>query len=341
MLQTLTRLPADLSSEARRQLLNAVTDLFLLDQDPTPLAKEHYGEIAKNSLTHLGSEERRSYADNVASVPTLPHTVAMSLANDTDVEVARLVLRLSPVLTDTDLAAIAVSQSQQHLVAIAERVRLSESVTDILVERGGSDVLQTVSSNEGAQFSDKGFDKLLSRGADDAVVTTRLARRSDLAPDRADRVLRIVEQMADTPAVPNSSITEGQSLARTARQQRLEVKLLMADLAAGKRELDEVLIMLAEEDRAFHLAQVIAQAADITSEQALRVLMQKDGRGIAVTCRSLGVGAPAFRSISEFRNRRLFFAAHDLDAVMKDYAKVDMALAERTLRFLKVRSKLG
>jgi hypothetical protein len=341
MLQTLTRPPADLSSEARRQLLNAVTDLFLLDQDPTLLAKEHYGEIARNSLPHLGSEDRQSYAGNVASVPSLPHTVAMSLANDTDVEVARLVLRLSPVLTDTDLAAIAVSQSQQHLVAIAERVRLSESVTDILVERGGSDVLQTVSSNEGAQFSDKGFDRLLSRGADDAVVTTRLAQRSDLAPDRAERVLRIVEQMTDTPAVPNSRITEGQSLARTARQQRFEVKLLLADLATGTRGLDDVLIMLAEEDRAFHLAQVIAQAADISSEQALRVLMQKDGRGIAVTCRSLGVAAAAYRCISEFRNRRLYFAAQDTDAELKEYARLDMALAERTLRFLKVRTKLA
>lgn len=341
MFQPLSRLPAGLSSDARRQLLNAVTDLFLLDQDPTELAKEHYGEIATHSLPHLDGEERRSYAGNVAAAPSLPHTVAMSLANDTDVEVARLVLRLSPVLTDTDLAAIAVSQSQQHLVAIAERVRLSESVTDILVERGGSDVLQTVSSNEGAQFSEKGFDRLLSRGADDAVVATRLAQRSDLAPDRAERVLRIVEQMADAPAAPNSSITAGQSLARTARQQRLEVKLLLADLAAGRRKLDDVLIMLAEEDRAFHLAQVLAQAADITSEQALRVLMQRDARGIAVTCKSLGVNAAAYRCLSDFRNRRLYFAPRDLDAVVKEYANIDMALSERTLRFLKVRSKLS
>ena len=33
MLQSLSRMPADMSSDSRRQLLNAVTDLFLLDVD--------------------------------------------------------------------------------------------------------------------------------------------------------------------------------------------------------------------------------------------------------------------------------------------------------------------
>jgi uncharacterized protein (DUF2336 family) len=341
MLRSLTRMPADMSSDSRRQLLNAVTDLFLLDHDPSELAKEHYGDIAVHSLSRLDSDARRGYADHVAAVPSLPRTVAMTLAGDADADVARLVLKLSPVLTDTDLAAIAISQSQQHLVAIAERARLSEGVTDILVERGGSDVLQTVSSNEGAQFSDKGFDALLSRGGDDAVVAGALAQRSDLTPNRAQRVLRIVEQMSDAPAVPNSQISDAQSLARQARQQRLEVKLLLTDLAAKERQLDDVLIMLAEEDRAYHLAQVLAQAADITAEQALRVLMQKDPSGIAVACKSLDVSASAFRAIITLRSRRLYFSPQDLDDAVKDYAKLGVATADRTLRFLKVRTRLN
>ncbi|CAM5202625.1 hypothetical protein BTHI11S_03369 [Bosea thiooxidans] len=49
MLRNLTRMPADMSSDSRRQLLHAVTDLFLLDQEPNDAAKEHYGEIATTS----------------------------------------------------------------------------------------------------------------------------------------------------------------------------------------------------------------------------------------------------------------------------------------------------
>lgn len=341
MLRNLTRMPSDMSSESRRQLLHAVTDLFLLDQDPNEAVKQHYGEIATNSLAQLGDDERKGYADRVASMPTLPHDVAISLAGDANADVARLVLTLSPVLTDTDLAAIAVSQSQQHLVAIAERARLSESVTDILVERGDQRVLHTVSANEGATFSDHGFDRLLERSRDDAAITGALARRSDLAPNRAQRVLRIVEHFADGPAPGATPTAEAASLARQARQQRLEVKLLLSDLTAKVREVDDVLTVLADEDRAYHLAQVLAQVGDITIEQALRVLMQRDASGIAVTCRSLGIGNTAFRAILQLRARRLYFTSRDIDDDVDAYAKLDLATAERTLRFLKLRTKIA
>ena len=340
MLRNLTRMPADMSSDSRRQLLHAVTDLFLLDHEPNEAAKEHYGEIAAGSLGHLGDEDRKGYADRVAAIPTLPHNVAVTLGGDSNAEVARLVLSLSPVLTDTDLAAIAVSQSQQHLVAIAERARLSESVTDILVERGDQKVLHTVSANEGAAFSDRGFDRLLERGEGDSIITGALAGRSDLAPNRAQRVLRIVEQFSDGgSAAPATEASV--SLARQARQQRLEVKLLLSDLAAKVREVDDVLIMLADEDRAYHLSQVLSEIAGISIEQALRVLMQRDSSGIAVACRSLGIGATAFRAILQLRARRLYFSSRDVDDDVDAYAKLDLATAERTLRFLKLRTKIA
>lgn len=341
MLRNLTRMQTDLSSDSRRQLLNAVTDLFLLDEDPNEASKEHYGNIAVTSLPHLADDDRKGYADRVAAMPTLPRNVATTLGTDSNADVARLVLKLSPVLTDTDLAAIAVSQSQQHLAAIADRARLSESVTDILVERGDQTVLHTVSANEGAAFSDRGFDRLLERGDGDAAIAGNLARRSDLAPQRAERVLRIVEQLSEGGASQGPASPESASLARQARQQRLEVKLLLADLATKTREVDDVLTMLADEDRAYHLAQVLGQIAGITVEQALRVLMQRDASGIAVTCRSLGIGATAFRALLQLRARRLYFSQSDIDDDVDGYAKLDLATAERTLRFLKLRTKIA
>lgn len=339
MLHSLSRMPAEMSSESRRKLLNAVTDLFLLDAEPSEESKEHYGDIALRSLPHLDAGGRREYADSVAATETLPHQVAVSLANDGDSEVARLVLKLSPVLTDTDLAAIAISQTQEHLAAIAERARLSEGVTDILVERGDQAVLRTVSGNEGAQFSDHGFDRLLQRGGEDTAVGEALARRSDLSPQRAERVLRIVEQMSGPGAETGSQ--QGAMMARQARQQRREVRLLIADLQTGTRSLDEVVAMLAEEDRAFHLAQVIATRADITNEQALRVLMQRDVSGIAVLARTLELDKDSFHAVLRLRGRRLYFKARDIEDDLKAYVELDLATAERTMRFLRLKTKVA
>jgi hypothetical protein len=107
------------------------------------------------------------------------------------------------------------------------------------------------------------------------------------------------------------------------------------------REPDDVLTMLSDEDRAYHLAQVLAQIGDITIEQALRVLMQRDASGIAVTCRSLGIGTTAFRAILQLRARRLYFSSRDIDDDVDAYTKLDLATAERTLRFLKLRTKIA
>lgn len=340
MFDELTRMPAEMSSDSRRQLLNAVTDLFLLDEAPSGESQAHYGDIAVKSLPHLEAEDRRGYADRVAATPALPRDVAMTLASDPDAEVARLVLKLSPVLTDTDLAAIAVSQSQRHLMAIAERSRLSESVTDILVERGDREVLHTVSANEGASLSDKGFDRLIERGGDDSGIGLALSARSDLTPVRAERVMRIVEQLSDEGGLWKAN-NEAASLAREARHQRLEVKLLLADLANGSRPLDDVITMLAEEDRAFHLALVFAQMANLSTDQALRVLMQRDTSGIAVTCRALGVGAGAFEAVLTLRARRLIFVKVSTEDDLRSYARLDPAVAERTMRFLKLKTKLA
>ncbi|KPF72674.1 hypothetical protein IP69_01990 [Bosea sp. AAP35] len=330
-----------MSSDSRRQLLNAVTDLFLLDDAPNEASQAHYGEIALRSLPHLETGSRRDYATRVAAAPALPRDVAVTLASDPDADVARLVLKLSPVLTDTDLAAIAVSQSQHHLVAIAERARLSESVTDILVERGDRQVLHTVSANEGASLSEKGFDKLVARGGQDGQISLALSARSDLTPDRAQRVMRIVEQLSEEGGLWSKPGSEALTLARQARQQRLEIKLLLVDLAAGTRPLDEIVTMLADEDRAFHLALVFAQVASLSTDQALRVLMQRDASGIAVACRALGVGSAAFEAVLTLRARRLMFGKAATEDDLRAYAALDPAMAERTMRFLKLKTKLS
>jgi len=341
MFSSLTRLPAEMSSDSRRQLLNAVTDLFLLDEVPSDESQAHYGDIALRSLPNLEAHDRKDYAGRVAATPALPRDVAVTLASDADSDVARLVLKLSPVLTDTDLAAIAVSQSQRHLAAIAERARLSESVTDILVERGDREVLHTVSANDGASLSEKGFDRLIERGGNDSGIGLALSARADLTPARAERVMRIVEQLSDEGGLWSKASSEAVTLARQARHQRLEVKLLLAELAAGTRELDEVVTMLAEEDRAFHLALVFAQRADLGTDQALRVLMQRDASGIAVTCRALGIGSDAFEAVLTLRARRMLFAKNLTKDDLRNYAALDLAMAERTMRFLKLKTKLA
>jgi len=341
MLHSLFKLAAETSSDARRRLLHAVTDLFFYDPEPTGMSKHHYGEIALRALPHLDAEARQGYADEVAAEPNLPRSVANALAGDDNSTVARLVLRLSPVLTDRDLAALALNQSQNHLAAIAERVRLSETITDILVERGDHGVLKSVGGNEGAEFSEEGFERLLERGRDEPAIPRTVAIRSDLSEDRAERVMRMLAELGEDDDVELLPANEAAAIARLARKQRLEVSRLAKDIKEKARAIDDVLIMLAEEDRAYHLAQIVAQASNIGTEQALRALLRRDVSGIALACRALDVGFPAFAAILGLRARRLMFADKDIEENLRRYAQIDMTAAERGMRFIRLKAKVA
>ncbi len=346
MLDRLSQMTSDVSSEGRRELLNAITDLFLVDEAPTDAATEHFAQIADHSLGVMSTDDKAVYARKVAAEAKLPNAIAKTLASDEEYAVAHLVLKLSPVLTDADLAAIAVTHSQSHLVAIAERATLSETVTDILVERGDQKVLRTVSGNDGAQFSDGGLNRLIARGGNDRQIASNLAGRSERLPAaQAHRVLQIAAQLSSAKAPEyGTELISGapaKTIAREAREKRLELRLLIADLKEGVRQLDDVVTTLVREDRAFDLAQVISTFSDIPNSQILRALLQKDSGGIAVACRSVGLGAAAYQTILELRAARLGLPKSQIDSELATYEKLPAEMSERAVRFLKMRSKIA
>ena len=82
-----------------------------------------------------------------------PPKLIRSLAFDDEIAVAGPVLVHSQQLSDADLVENAANKSQKHLLAIAQRLKLSEVVTDVLVERGDRQVVRKVARNNGACFS--------------------------------------------------------------------------------------------------------------------------------------------------------------------------------------------
>lgn len=100
------------------------------------------------------------------------------------IDVAEPLLLRSPALRDDHLEPIARTQSQEHLLVIAQRKTLSERLTDILVERGNEEVAGTVTGNEGARFSEAGFEWLAGRASASEAILNRLVRspRTSCAP---------------------------------------------------------------------------------------------------------------------------------------------------------------
>ncbi|HEY8381834.1 MAG TPA: DUF2336 domain-containing protein [Microvirga sp.] len=299
MSHDLLQMAHDPSPAARRELLDAATSLYLAAADPSADAREDYAVIAMTSLEGASTEDRAGYAKRVAAESTLPQPVAIRLAADEAIEVAHLVLKLSPVLTDEDLTTIAATHSQQHLIAIAERAAIAEITADVLTERGNIAVLRTLSGNPGAQLSEGGVARMLDRSRHDTEVVGQLAQRAARPERQAQRVLRLAVQVEQAEA----------QAARRARRRHSEVNQLIADVLKGRRPLGEAVLLLARQDHAFELAVVIATFAKRSTPEVLRALLKPQADDIVAICAPLRLPVPGYEPLARLRARRLGLGA--------------------------------
>jgi Uncharacterised protein conserved in bacteria (DUF2336) len=165
----------------RLRILERITDLFAAgsrgySSDQIALFDDVLQELAAD----IEVQARARLAQRLAHINTSPLGIVRSLAFDDAIVVAEPVLKYSQQLSDADLAENARTKSQEHLLAIAQRLKLSEAVTDVLVDRGDHRVVDTMVKNRGARISLSGYEKLTHKARRDRKLTLALSRRSDL-----------------------------------------------------------------------------------------------------------------------------------------------------------------
>lgn len=183
---------ASATEDKRTAALWRITDLFIAGADN--YSEEHvtlFDDVIARLATAIEKNARAKLSSRLARIPNAPIGVIRTLAADNDIAVAQPVLRHSQRLDDGYLAVTAATQSQQHLLAIAQRHALSETVTDVLVERGDRDVVRSVAQNGGARFSNAAFRTLVERSVEDDVLAMHVGLRPDLP---RQHLLKLVER---------------------------------------------------------------------------------------------------------------------------------------------------
>jgi uncharacterized protein (DUF2336 family) len=160
----------------RIEMLTRITDLFI---GGAPRFSEQqvgvFDDVMARLVHTIETEARAKLSNRLAPISNAPVNVVHMLAFDDDINVAQPILSQSERLNEGDLVATAGTKSQQHLFAISQRKSLSEAVTDVLVERGNRDVVQSVVKNTGARFSDAGFRMLVKRSTGTTLWPPRWA----------------------------------------------------------------------------------------------------------------------------------------------------------------------
>ncbi|MBI5262906.1 MAG: DUF2336 domain-containing protein [Bradyrhizobium sp.] len=118
-----------------------------------------------------------------------PRNLVGQLARENEILVAGPVLRRSPVIDEAILVEIAGQKSQEHLLAMSERQKLSTGLTDVLMRRGDRDVVRRTAGNAGAEFSMAGYSELIRRARGDGVLTLKVGQRDDLSQQALQELL--------------------------------------------------------------------------------------------------------------------------------------------------------
>src|ERR1700692_3050647 len=164
---------------ARRvETLRRVTDLFIngaVDYSDQQIGL--FDDVFQCLMEHIETSARALLANRLALIDTAPPQTIRALAFDDLIEVAAPVLSRSERLDDDALIETARNKSQAHLMAISTRKVLSGAVTDVLVLRGNDEVIHSTVNNPGAEFSERGFTRLVDRAEGDDNLATCIGLR--------------------------------------------------------------------------------------------------------------------------------------------------------------------
>jgi uncharacterized protein (DUF2336 family) len=340
------------SVEKRAETLRRITSLFLdgakaFNDDHVALFDDVIGclieEIEAKALAEL--------ARRIAPVANAPARVVSKLAKSDNIDVAAPMLK-SANLSDPDLKYIAETKSQAHLLALTNRLGISEALSDILVERGDREVARSIATNHKAQLSEGAFGRLVKRAEEDGVLAEKVGLRTDIPPrlfrqllmqasevvqkrllaqakpETQEEIRRVLAKVTDEVGAKAAPRNYTAALAAV-RELHKERKLTEADIAAYAKagKYEETIAALAT------LCAVPVEVVD-------RLMNGERADPVLILARSAGFGWPTVLEVISARPGPKP-TGQVIDAASENFEKLTAATAQRVVRFWQVRPGAG
>jgi len=333
---------------ARRvETLRRVTDLFI--NGAVDYSDEQVGlfdDVFQCLIDHIETSAKMLLANRLAPIDTAPPLTIRALAFDDVIEVAGPVLSQSMRLDDRTLIENARSKSQAHLMAISTRRTLSGAVTDVLVQRGNDEVIQSTVNNPGAEFTERGFTRLVSRTEGQDDLTTCLGLRPSmprhlylkLLAKASDTVRQRLEaanpqQAAQVPIAVKEATRLARSVTSTMTRHTEIAHALVKSLYEHGR-LDEPQVASFAKAGKFDEANAsIAALANVPVAIAENMMIESRAEGVMILAKVAGLSWSTVRTIIRMRDELSGTGPTDLAACKDTYERLRPSTAQQVLRF--------
>ncbi|WP_213285165.1 DUF2336 domain-containing protein [Bradyrhizobium sp. sGM-13] len=332
---------------ARRvETLRRVTDLFI--NGAVDYSDEQVGlfdDVFQCLIDHIETSAKMLLANRLAPIDTAPPLTIRALAFDDVIEVAGPVLSQSMRLDDKTLIQNARSKSQAHLMAISTRKTLSGAVTEVLVQRGNDQVIQSTVNNPGAEFTERGFTRLVSRAEGDDNLTACIGMRPvprhlylKLLAKASDTVRQRLEaanpqQAAEVPNVVKEATLRARSATSDiTRNTEIAHALIKSLYEHGRLDESEV-ASFADAGKFDEANASIAALANVPVAIAENMMIESRAEGVMILAKVAGLSWSTVRTIIRMRDELSGGEPTDLGACKDTYERLRPSTAQQVLRF--------
>jgi uncharacterized protein (DUF2336 family) len=333
---------------ARRvETLRRVTDLFINGAvDFSDQQIDLFDDVFQCLIQHIETSAKALLSKRLAPIDSAPLRTIRALAFDDLIEVAAPVLSLSERLDDEALIETARTKSQAHLMAISTRRVLSGAVTDILVMRGDDDVVQSTVNNPGAEFSERGFTRLVNRAEGDEDLATCVGLRPNIPRHlylkllaRASVTVRArleaanPQQAEEVPTAVREATRRARSAPSAIARETAIAHALVKSLYEDGRLDEHQVEAFAEAGKFDETNAAIAALANVSVSIAENMMIETRSEGVMILAKVAGMSWSVVKSIINMRDDLSDGEPTDLAACRDTYERLRPSTAQQVLRF--------
>jgi len=336
---------------SRAEILRQITDLFVagsghFDGEQMSL----FDDVMSRLASEIETSARARFGEWLATFAKAPPNVSRMLALDDAIEVAGPMLRRSETLDDETLIVGARTKGQEHLLAISQRTRLSEDVTDILVERGNQEVVISTAANTGAKFSEFGYSKLVTRSENDSELALLVWSRPEIPREyllalfeTASEAVRLKFQAADrgkTELVREMVKQAADQIQTKLRDHSSKFASARANIEqlhrAGKLTESEV-CKFADGGKFDEAAVAVSLLADLPIGAVERALVHDTGDQVLVIAKSVGFCWKTTHALLRLQSAN--YRSDGESAYLERYNKLRPETARAAIQFYRLRER--
>ena len=280
------------SAEKKNKLADHVSELLA---DRRPDADTEESSLLNNILSgvydSLEVTTRQGISQRLAQTGSLSPALAQTLASD-HISIAAPVLEHSEALSSEDIADIAKTKSQDHLLALAKRPYLDETASKELIKHGHTRVRHAVATNLGADLSQEDFENLMVLLPQQMGNKVRHLRKSNK---------ELIEDLFEN----GDKMPKGLPLEK--RDSKIDLKAWFVGIRRGRTTVNKAICQMAREQNLYDAARLLSFLTGLRNKYMLDLMIRYDATGIASACRAVGLVANDYQAVCRARCHHLKF----------------------------------